>query len=160
LIPTLRLLAPVESVREYGRAIRMQIDLSIEAANNARFRENFEGDPDVEYPELVADYCSQQILTMSFIEGVNVLEFEKTESDPARLARIGFRTLLKMVFEDGLVHADLHPGNILITPRDTVCILDLGLTAELDERHRAGFARYFAAWAQRDGKTMARLMSD
>lgn len=160
IVPSFRLLAPVESVNEFGNAIHMQIDLTIEAQNNRRFRDNFAGDPDVEFPDLVDDYCSKNILTMAFIEGVKVLDFEKTNSDPKRLARIGFRTLLKMVFEDGFVHADLHPGNILITPEDKVCILDLGLTSELDELHRSGFARYFAAWAQRDGKIMARLMSE
>ena len=59
--------------------------------------------------------------------------------------------MLKMIFEDGFVHADLHPGNIFITPDDKVAILDLGLVGELDELHRGGFARYFAAWAQGDG---------
>ncbi|HEX9101165.1 MAG TPA: hypothetical protein VF997_03120, partial [Polyangia bacterium] len=39
-------------------------------------------------------------------------------------------------------------------------ILDLGLVGELDDVHRSGFARYFAAWAQGDGKTMAALMAE
>ena len=38
--------------------------------------------------------------------------------------------------------------------------MDLGLVGELDGTHRAGFARYFAAWAQGDGKTMAKLMAE
>ena len=61
-----------------------------------------------------------------------------------------------MIFEDGFVHADLHPGNIFVTRDERVAILDLGLVGELDDAHRGGFARYFAAWAQGDGKTMAR----
>jgi ubiquinone biosynthesis protein len=65
-----------------------------------------------------------------------------------------------MIFEDGFVHADLHPGNILITPGDQIALLDLGLVGELDDPHRRGFARFFAAWAQRDGDTMARIMYD
>src|SRR5262249_41516061 len=147
IIPSLRLLAPVESVDEFGRAIRMQIDLTIEAANNQRFHRNFAGDADVVFPELVPELCSARVLTMSFVTGRKVLEAGRESKDPARLARIGFRTLLKMVFEDGFVHADLHPGNILVTPDDRVAILDLGLTAELDETHRRAFARFFASWA-------------
>jgi ubiquinone biosynthesis protein len=97
---------------------------------------------------------------MDYVDGTKVLNFRQTPSDPKRLAQIGFRTLLKMVFEDGFVHADLHPGNIFITADDRVAILDLGLVGELDDAHRGAFARYFAAWAQGDGKTMARLMTD
>jgi len=66
--------------------------------------------------------------------------------------------LMKMIFEDGFVHADLHPGNIFITPDDKIALVDLGLVGELDEPHRRGFTRFFAAWAQRDGDTMAHLM--
>jgi ubiquinone biosynthesis protein len=160
LVPSLRLLAPVESIDEFGRAIRMQIDLTIEADNNRRFHDNFAGDPDVVFPALVPELCSARVLTMTFVRGAKVLEAGKRSKDPARLARIGFRTLLKMVFEDGFVHADLHPGNILVTPDDKVAILDLGLTATLDETHRRAFARFFASWAGGDGKTMAKMMSE
>jgi ubiquinone biosynthesis protein len=160
LIPSIRLLAPVESVDEFGRAIRSQIDLTIEAANNKRFHANFKGDPDVVFPDLVPELCSARVLTMTFVRGRKVLEAGRESKDPTRLARIGFRTLLKMVFEDGFVHADLHPGNIFVTPEDKIAILDLGLTAELDETHRRAFARFFASWAAGDGATMAKLMSD
>jgi ubiquinone biosynthesis protein len=161
IVPSIRLLAPVESVDEFGRAIRMQIDLRIEAENNRRFHANFAGNHDVEFPALVDELCSARVLTMSFVRGVKVLDApQKTTADPTRLAEIGFRTLLQMVFQDGFVHADLHPGNILVTERGTVCMLDLGLTAELDATHRKAFGTYFGAWAQGDGKTMARLMSD
>jgi ubiquinone biosynthesis protein len=161
IIPSIRLLAPVESVDEFGRAIRMQIDLALEADHNRRFHALFAGDPDIEFPALIPELCSSRVLTMSFIRGVKVLDApRRMEVDGTRLAKIGFRTLLQMVFQDGFVHADMHPGNILVTARGTVCLLDLGLVAELSDDDRRAFARYFASWAQGDGKTMAKLMSD
>jgi ubiquinone biosynthesis protein len=162
IIPTIRLFAPVESVDEFGRAIRAQIDLTIEAANNRRFHANFAGNPDVTFPTLVEELCSKRVLTMSFVDGTKILDPRNraTDADGTRLARIGFKTLLQMVFGDGFVHADLHPGNIMVDRTGKVIILDLGLTAELDEEHRRAFARYFAGWAQGDGKVMARLMVD
>lgn len=163
IVPTIGLLAPVESVDEFGRAIRMQIDLTIEAENNRRFHHNFAGNQDVTFPELIEHLCSSRVLTMTFLDGAKILDFERTGADPVRLARIGFQTMLQMIFEDGFVHADLHPGNIFIVPgepKPRVALLDLGLTAELDETHRVAFARYFAGWAQGNGKLMAKLMFD
>jgi ubiquinone biosynthesis protein len=160
LVPSIRLLAPVESVDEFGRGIQMQLDFTIEARNNRKFRDNFAGDRDVIFPALVDELCTSRILVMDFVDGTKILNFRQTPSDPRRLAEIGFRVLLKMIFEDGFVHADLHPGNIFITRDDRVAILDLGLVGELDGTHREGFARYFASWAQGDGKTMAKLMSE
>ena len=160
LIPRFRMLAPVDSVSEFANAIRMQIDLTLEADHNRRFRGNFANSPDVEFPELIEDYCSRRVLTMGFVDGRKVLDYDPAQSDPKRLARIGFHTLLKMVFDDGFVHADLHPGNILVTPEDKVCLLDLGLVAELDEEHRRAFGQYFAGWASGNGVVMAKLMSE
>ena len=158
LIPSLRLLAPLQSVEQFGRAIAMQLDFTIEARNNIRFQKNFAGDPDVVVPKLYPALCSRRVLVMEFIEGFKILDFKKTQFEPRRLGQIGFRVMLKMVFADGFVHADLHPGNLLVTPQGQVALLDLGLVAELDDEHRTAFARYFAAWSTGDGRTMADIM--
>jgi ubiquinone biosynthesis protein len=157
-VPSIGTLAPVASVEEFGRAIFAQLDFRIEARNNRRFRYNFRAEPAVVFPEVIEALSSERILTMTFIEGTKILSTAKTRSDPKRVARLGLQVLLKMIFEDGFVHADLHPGNIFITPDDKIALLDLGLVGELDEPHRRGFGQFFAAWAQRDGDTMAHLM--
>jgi len=158
-IPSIATLSPVATIEEFGRAIFSQLDFRIEARNNRRFRENFRGHPNVVFPEVIEELSSERVLAMSFVEGTKILA-KRTRSDPKRVARLGLQALLKMIFEDGFVHADLHPGNILITPQDQIAMLDLGLVGELDDPHRRGFARFFAAWAQRDGDTMARIMYD
>lgn len=158
LVPSLKLLAPVESVNQFGRAIALQLDFTVEARNNRRFRANFVTEPDVLIPGLYEDLCSKRVLTMDFIDGVKILNFGQSRVAPRRLGQLGFRVMLKMIFADGFVHADLHPGNILVTAEGQVALLDLGLVAELDNEHRTAFARYFAAWAQGDGATMADIM--
>jgi ubiquinone biosynthesis protein len=157
-IPSISTLAPVATVEEFGRAIFSQLDFRIEASNNRRFRENFRAEPKVVFPEVIEDLSGERILTMTFIDGTKILSTRQTRSDPKRVARLGLQVLLKMIFEDGFVHADLHPGNIFITTDDKIALLDLGLVGELDGPHRRGFTKFFAAWAQRDGDTMARLM--
>src|SRR5262245_25943905 len=160
LIPSISTLSPIETLEEFGRAVFAQLDFRIEARNNRRFRENFKGVPDVVFPEVVESLSGERILTMSYVAGTKILSTAATRSDPKRVARLGLATLMKMIFEDGFVHADLHPGNIFITPDDKLALLDLGLVGEMDDARRKGFARLFAAWAQRDGDRMADLMDD
>lgn len=158
VIPPMRIYAPHASACEFSSAIEQQIDLTLEAKNNVRFQRHFAKSDDIVLPVLVPDLCSEKVLTMTFIEGVKVMHFAETDANPTNLAKIGFHTLLKMIFDDGFVHADLHPGNILITPDNKVALLDLGLTAELTDEYRRVFAEFFGAWASGDGKTMAKQM--
>jgi len=158
IFPALRNFSPAEAVDEFGGAIAAQLDFTIEARNNRRFRNNFAGHADFVFPTLVEELCSARVLTMSFIEGTKILSIRGTRLDAKRIARLGLQMLLKMVFEDGFVHADLHPGNIFITPEERIALLDLGLVGILDDPHRKAFARFFAAWAKRDGDEMAHLM--
>jgi len=159
-IPSISTLSPIETLDEFGRAVFAQLDFRIEASNNRRFRDNFKGHADVVFPDVVEALSGERVLTMSYIAGTKILSTRATRSDPKRVARLGLSTLMKMIFEDGFVHADLHPGNIFITPDDKLALLDLGLVGELDEPHRKGFSRLFAAWAQRDGDGMAHVINE
>jgi ubiquinone biosynthesis protein len=151
-------MSPESTVEQFGRAIYAQLDFRVEARNNHRFRENFRNEPDVVFPEVFEEYSSERILCMTHIQGSKILDAHRSSSDPKRIARLGLRALMKMIFEDGFVHADLHPGNIFVLDDNRIAIVDLGLVGELDGPHRATFSRFFAAWASRDANTMAHLL--
>lgn len=160
IIPSIRLTSPVEAVEEFGKSIKGQVDLRNEAENNRRFHENFKDNPKIIFPKLYDDYCAENILTMEFIEGYKLSEIDKTNSDPKELARHGLRAIFKMIYIDGFVHADLHPGNLRFFDDNVVCYFDLGMVAELTDEHRERFIESFMAMAQNNGKEVARLMAE
>src|SRR4029077_2615053 len=51
----------------------------------------------------------------------------------AKLAHTVRMTMFQMCFEDGFVHADLHPGNMVVQDDDTLVIFDVGLAKLLHE---------------------------
>ena len=158
VIPTVHFLSPVESVSEFCAAIRDQLDLRKEAANNRRFQANFEGMADVRFPALYDALCTPSILTMEYIRGVKEDRLDTIDADPRKLARIGSRAVLHMIFRHGFVHADLHPGNILFEPGNRVCFIDLGMVGRVDPERRRALAQLFFALAANDGATVARVM--
>ena len=122
---------PVGHTRHFVDAIHDQTDLGIEAKNYTRFRANFAKLPSVTFPEVYPEFCSSRILTMEFVRG------EKIDALPpgnhAKLAETIRNTMLKMCFDDGFVHADLHPGNMVVQDGDKLVIFDVGLAKQLHD---------------------------
>lgn len=159
-LPFLWIFNLYDSAKEFADAIYSQLDLRLEAENNLRFQEHFKDHKEVMFPKLVPEFCSKRILTMDYIDGQRILDYRGYDADPKKLARLGLQSVLKMVFIDGFVHADLHPGNIWVTPNHNIALLDLGLVANLEERDKTIFRDFFVSWASKDGKTMAKMMAE
>ena len=146
------------AVAQFGRALEGQLDFTREAANNRRFAANFAAIEGLAVPRLVDDLCTRHVLTMELVRGHKGSEPEKVGGDRARLARIGAQAILQMVFVDGFVHADLHPGNIILTDDGRVVMIDLGLVAEIPAELMRPWLQTFTALAQQNGAEVARLL--
>jgi ubiquinone biosynthesis protein len=57
--------------------------------------------------------------------------------------------LYQIIFSDGLVHGDLHPGNILVDSYENLTIIDFGLAWHLSREARVSFAEFFLGFSQR-----------
>jgi ubiquinone biosynthesis protein len=156
-IPALRLLSLPDAVDRFGAALRAQLDFLVEAQNNRRFAKNFERVQGVDVPELIDELCTRRVLGMEFIEGVKATQPEKVGGDRVALAKGGAECILKMVFEDGFVHADLHPGNIILSRDNRVVLLDFGVVTEIPPDLMRPWIQTFLALAQQDGAAAARL---
>jgi len=122
---------PVGHTRHFIEAIHDQTDLKIEQTNYELFHKNFGGQPNVRFPTVHKELCSARVLTMEFIRGT------KIDALPAgsypKLAEVVRTTFFKMCFHDGFVHADLHPGNMVVQDEANIVIYDVGLAKLLHE---------------------------
>jgi ubiquinone biosynthesis protein len=156
-IPALSMLSLPGSVERFGVALHGQLDFRAEARHNRRFAKNFAAVSGVSVPALLPELSSARVLAMEFVEGVKATEPEKVGGDRARLARLGGEAVLKMIFEDGFVHADLHPGNIILTSDDRVVLIDLGMVSDIPRDLLRPWVETFVALSARDGALAARL---
>ena len=108
-----------------------QTDLRIEARNYEVFRKNFKRVKKVRFPKVYPELSGERVMTMEFLRGDKIVPEHKQRFPdlPGRLRE----TFLKMCFEDGFLHADLHPGNFVIENDGTIAIFDVGLTKQLSE---------------------------
>ncbi|VFQ88983.1 unnamed protein product [Cuscuta campestris] len=171
-IPTLKWLRLDESVQQFAVFMMSQVDLAREASHLSRFIYNFRRWKDVSFPKPVYPLVHPAVLVETFEQGECVSRYvdgmEGNERLKSALAHIGTHALLKMLLVDNFMHADMHPGNILVrVPQSKssrrriskmkphVIFLDVGMTAELSKNDRGNLLEFFKAVASRDGRAAA-----
>jgi ubiquinone biosynthesis protein len=96
---------------------------------------------------------TSRALTLERIRGVKVSDLDSLEAsgiDRRAIAERGAAVILKMIFEDGFFHADLHPGNFFIEPDRRFGLIDFGMVGSVDERLQDRLAGLLLALAARD----------
>jgi ubiquinone biosynthesis protein len=143
-VPESRIYNPTGMVQDFAAQIRKELDFVKDGRNADRFRKNFMGVEGVRFPLIYWHCSSRRMLTMEFIEGVritNVDEIHTMGIDPVTIARVGFDSYLKQIFEDGFFHGDPHPGNLMVTAKGDLAFLDFGVVGILRPEKRFIFIR-------------------
>jgi len=153
-----RRLKPRELVAEYGRHLYDELDMMREAANCSQLRRNFKDSPLLAVPEVYWDYCGRSVMVMQRMYGTPISQISTLVAqgvDMKALSHAGVEIFFTQVFRDGFFHADMHPGNIFVTPKGQYVALDFGIMGTLNERDKAYLAQNFLAFFKRDYKRVA-----
>jgi len=154
-----RRLKPREVVAEFARHLFEELDLMREASHASQLRRNFPDSPLLAVPEVYWDWCASTVMTMQRMRGTPVSQVEELRRqgvDIPKLARTGVEIFFTQVFRDGFFHADMHPGNILVTPEGRYVALDFGIMGTLTEVDKQYLAQNFLGFFQRDYARVAR----
>ncbi|KAJ3046026.1 hypothetical protein HDV00_003775 [Rhizophlyctis rosea] len=106
-----------DEVKTFSVMMKDQLDLRSEADHLRRFAKDFEKRENVSFPEPVGDLIRKDVLVETFSVAIPVVKFlnEGPTVFDHDLADIGLMAFLRMLIIDNFTHADLHPGNILVT---------------------------------------------
>ncbi|KAL9105518.1 MAG: hypothetical protein Q9227_009315 [Pyrenula ochraceoflavens] len=115
-IPTMQWLSLPDEVAQFGEMMRLQLDLRIESANLSHFRKNFRTRTTAWFPYPYSDYTTRQVLIEEFAQGIPLAAFLESGGGvfQKEIADEGLDAFLTMLLIDNFVHADLHPGNIMV----------------------------------------------
>lgn len=138
---------------ECRRILWEEIDYLNEGRNADEFRRNFRTRPWAKVPRVYWRYSSRRVLTLEYLPGIKISNYEAIEAaglDRDALARMGAEAYLHQILDDGLFHADPHPGNIAVAADGSLIFYDFGMMGRVRPDVRLRLMDTFLGIAQKD----------
>jgi ubiquinone biosynthesis protein len=146
---------------EFRRSLMAELDYRREADNLRALREDLAAHDRIVVPQPVADYTTTTVLTMELVEGRNVGglgPLAQMELDGTVLAEQLFRAYLDQILVHGFVHADPHPGNVLLTDDGDLALIDLGMVVRVAPELRDQLLRLLASVSEGQAAAAAEVL--
>jgi ubiquinone biosynthesis protein len=128
-----------------------------------RVAANFADHPEIVVPGVHWQWSGERLNVQDFVAGIpgrNLAAVDAAGLDRKLLARRGAAAVLKMTLEDGLFHADPHPGNVFYLPDNRIAFIDFGMVGRLSEERRYQVALLLHGLVSGDSSAVAEVLLD
>lgn len=150
---------PRRLIGEFCEYTIREVDMRFEASNAEMFAANFRGDPYIRFPKVYRAFSGRDVLCMAFLDGIKPdagAAANLTLAERRHLVDLGINAIVRMFYEHGFFHADLHPGNLVILQGGQAAFIDLGMVGRVDESIRKNMFFYNYALVMGDAAGAAR----
>lgn len=161
-------------LEEFGVISLQEIDYLHEGSSAERFAENFARNPLVNTPIVVWERTTRRVLTLSDVTAIKINDRAALMAagiDPSAVADQMADAMFEQLFEHGFFHADPHPGNIFVTPKESeptealapdwsLTFVDFGMMGEVPDTLRNGLQRLIIAVVARNAKELVASIRD
>jgi len=139
--------------------INLPLELSFtqEAKNSEKVSRIFKHYSWLMVPKIFWKFTTDRVLVMEFCSGAHINDvatLKKEQIDVFDVSRKIGKMYSKMIFDDGYVHCDPHPGNVLVRKNSSgeaeIVLLDHGLYTQLNNQFRYDYADFWSAIINRD----------
>ena len=138
---------------EFAKTIRQEMDYARERDILEEIRGNFDENRDIQIPQPVDDACGPRVLTMEYLPGVKITDTTRLDEmglDRTELATKLQRIYLQMIVQDGVFHADPHPGNLAVAEDGSIIFYDFGMSSTVDPFIQDKIVEFYIAVANQN----------
>lgn len=158
-----RRLKPVALTQTIANAMMRETDLRLEAGGLDEIREISALADHFVVPSVDWERTSQRVLTMDWVEGIALTDpraLEQPGVDRAALANHITQGFLHHAIEHGVFHADMHEGNMILTPEGKIALIDFGIVGRIGMTERRFLAEILWGFLKRDYVRVAQVHFD
>ncbi|KAJ0003148.1 hypothetical protein NQD34_008246 [Periophthalmus magnuspinnatus] len=148
-------------LKDLKGTLAQELDFENEGRNSERCAEELKHFKFVVVPKVFWEQTSKRVLTAEFCDGCKVNNVEAIRRQGLSLKDTAdklIRTFAEQIFYTGFIHADPHPGNVLVRkgPDNKVelVLLDHGLYEFLSQRDREALCKLWRSIVLRDEAAM------
>jgi len=138
---------------EFDKTIREEMDYEREAEMLEEISANFADQPKIRMPEVDETRSTSRVLTMEYVPGTKITDLDELDDrhlDRTELAETLQEAYLQMIIEDGVFHADPHPGNLAVQDDGTLVFYDFGMSGYVDPFIQDRIVDFYVAVADQD----------
>ncbi|XP_068093971.1 uncharacterized aarF domain-containing protein kinase 5 isoform X2 [Hyperolius riggenbachi] len=170
-INTLRVLEdqalPRRANEDLKQTLAQELDFENEGRNAERCARDLRKLLYVLIPKVYWKYTSKRVLTADYCEGCKVNSVEGIKNQGLELKDVAekvIKVFAEQIFFTGFIHADPHPGNVLVNMgpdgKARLVLLDHGLYEFLSERDRTALCKLWRSIVLRNRQSMAEYSAE
>ena len=162
-LPALKPYRPQLLVRELARSLQRELDLASECRSAERIGAHMAALPWIVVPKVHWDFTKERVNVQDFVDGIPGHETARLDAaglDRRLLAQRGAQAVLQQIVQDGLFHADPHPGNVFYLPGNRIAFVDFGMVGRLSVRRREELLQLLLGLVERNPQTVADVLLD
>jgi ubiquinone biosynthesis protein len=147
-------------LEQFRRSMMAELDYRAEAANLHTMAHHLERFSRIVVPRPVDGLTKSRVLTMDLIDGRKVTDLGPLglmEIDGSALAEELFSAYVDQILGSGFIHADPHPGNVLITADGDLALIDLGMVTRVSPESQEDLIKMLLALGDGRGREVAQV---
>ena len=165
VLPASDRLQPKLFIETARRAVMLELDLRLEAAAASELSEPAQETGLYRVPKIYWDLGGKDVLVTEWIDGKAVSD-DTILTDPAYdgpdIAKTIMQSFLACSFDYGVFHADMHEGNMIVTPKtdgqeNGLVLIDFGILGRLSPKEQRFHAEILYGFLKRDYQRIAEI---
>jgi ubiquinone biosynthesis protein len=148
-------------VAEFSARLREELDYRIEARNAHAIASAMPSDAHIRVPYVYEELSTSRVLVMEWLDGASVREVDwgaTRIADRVKLADSLLRTFLEQMLQEGVFHADPHPGNVMLLADGHLALIDFGAAGRLDPVQQSALRDLMAGVSRRDADAVVQAV--
>lgn len=142
------------------RTLLKEIDFSREARYIQIAKSKIESSSDILIPEVFTKFSTPRVLVTEFVMGTKITSHMDLETENRKaLSAAGVQAAIVQILDRGFYHADPHPGNMVVTRDNRLCLMDWGMVGRLTPEEKNDLLFLIRAAVDKDSRKLARLVA-